>query len=119
MKHFDIFVAKNFNGYSAHTLYQLLNFPNAINWIYVSIFHVFSGKESAADRKIYNHVRNIAYGDLNFTQEEQLAKELIEEHEYCLSYGYKDPNFDYIKNHALDWYIKGFITLDQFKYVRG
>ena len=70
IKSFDHFVSRNFFGYSAHTLYQELcySYPAEVasQWIYVNIWHAFTGQDIPEDIDIARHVACIIIGDPNF-----------------------------------------------------
>ena len=99
IKKFDTFVSRNFFGYSAHTLYQELchSYPVEVSsqWVYVNIWHTFINQDTPEDIDIARHVACIIIGDPNF-EIRALAV---------------------LTDDALDLYIKGVISLHEFKLI--
>ena len=109
IKKFDTFVSRNFFGYSAHTLYQELchSYPVEVSsqWVYVNIWHTFINQDTPEDIDIARHVACIIIGDPNFEIRALDARDYID---YCLAT---------LANDALDLYLKGVISLHEFKLI--
>lgn len=117
IKSFDHFVSRNFFGYSAHTLYQELcySYPAEVasQWIYVNIWHAFTGQDIPEDIDIARHVACIIIGDPNFEIRALDARDYID---YCMA-THEYERLAVLANDALDLYLKGVISLHEFKLI--
>ena len=121
MKEFNLYIERYFDGYTAHTLYQDLTskgYPAEIasNWIYAKLYRVFAGRGTQVEREIVQLIRNIVFNDVSFSDKENLFISELQETKYCIRFGYK-YNASYLKNNALDFYIKGSISLTDFQFI--
>ena len=116
-KAFDNFVSRNFFGYSAHTLYQELcySYPAEISsqWVYVNIWHVFIDQSTPEDIDIARHVACVIIGDPNFEIRALADRDWID---YCMI-THKYERLAVLANDALDLYLKGVISLHEFKLI--
>lgn len=119
MKEFDLYIERYFNGYSAHTLYQelTLGLPAeiALNWM-DALYKVFIGEGTQVEREIVQLIRSIVFNDISFSDKENLFMSELQEAKYCTHFGYK-YNASYLKNNALDFYIRGSISLIDFQFI--
>lgn len=117
IKSFDHFVSHNFFGYSAHTLYQELchSYPAEVasQWIYVNIWHAFTGQDIPEDIDIARRVACIIIGDPNFEIRALDARDYID---YCMA-THEYERLATLTNDALDLYLKGVINLHEFKLI--
>lgn len=117
IKSFDHFVSHNFFGYSAHTLYQELchSYPAevATQWIYVNIWHTFINQDTPEDIDIARRVTCIIIGDPNFEIRAFNACDYID---YCMA-THEYERLATLANDALDLYLKGVISLHEFKLI--
>lgn len=117
IKKFDTFVSRNFFGYSAHTLYQKLcySYPAEVasQWIYVNIWHAFTGQDTPEDIDIARHVACIIIGDPTFEIRALDARDYID---YCIA-THEYERLATLTNDALDLYLKGVISLHEFKLI--
>ena len=117
IKKFDTFVSCNFFGYSAHTLYQELchSYPTEIasQWVYVNIWHAFTGQDTPEDIDIARHVACIIIGDPNFEIRALDARDHIE---YCMA-TQEYERLAVLIDEALDLYIDRVISIDEFKLI--
>ena len=117
IKKFDTFVSRNFFGYSAHTLYQELcySYPAEISsqWVYVNIWNAFIDQSTPEDIDIARHVACIIIGDPNFEIRALDARDYIE---YCMA-TQEYERLAVLANDALDLYLKGVISLHEFKLI--
>lgn len=117
IKLFDHFISSNFFGYSAHTLYQELrhSYPAEVvsQWVYVNIWHTFINQDTPEDIDVARHVACIIIGDPNFEIRALDARDWIE---YCMAtHEYK--RLATLADDALDLYLKGVISLHEFKLI--
>ena len=116
-KAFDNFVSHNFFGYSAHTLYQELchSYPAGIasQWVYVNIWHAFIGQDTPEDIDIARHVACIIIGDPTFEIRALDARDWID---YCIA-THEYERLAILADQALDLYLKGVISLHEFKLI--
>lgn len=116
-KAFDNFVSRNFFGYSAHTLYQELcySYPAEISsqWVYVNIWHVFIDQSTPEDIDIARHVACVIIGDPNFEIRALADRDWID---YCMI-THEYERLAVLANDALDLYLKGVISLHEFKLI--
>ena len=103
IKAFNEFVSRNFFGYSAHTLY----------WVYVNIWHTFIDNDTPEDIDIARRVACIIIGDPNFEIRAPDARDYID---YCMA-THEYERLAVLANDALDLYIKGVISLHEFKLI--
>lgn len=117
IKKFDTFVSHNFFGYSAHTLYQELcySYPAEVasQWVYVNIWHTFINQDTPEDIDIAHHVACIIIGDLTFEIRALDARDYID---YCMA-THEYERLATLANDALDLYLKGVISLHEFKLI--
>ena len=117
IKSFDNFVSRNFFGYSAHTLYQELchSYPAEIatQWVYVNIWHSFIGQDTPENIDIARHVACIIISDPNFGFRALDARDWIE---YCMA-THEYERLALLADDALDLYLKGVISLHEFKLI--
>ena len=117
IKSFDHFVSHNFFGYSAHTLYQELchSYPAevATQWIYVNIWHAFIDQSTPEDIDIARRVACIIHHDLSLLDRALAARDWIE---YCMA-TQEYERLAVLADDALDLYIKGVISLHEFKLI--
>lgn len=117
IKKFDTFVSRNFFGYSAHTLYQELchSYPVEVSsqWVYVNIWHAFTGQDTPEDIDIARRVACIIIGDPNFEIRALDARDYID---YCMA-THEYERLATLANDALDLYLKGVISLHEFKLI--
>jgi hypothetical protein len=117
IKLFNQFVSRNFFGYSAHTLYQELCYSYlaevASQWIYVNIWHAFTGQDIPEDIDIARHVACIIIGDPNFEIRALDTRDYID---YCMA-THEYERLAVLANDALDLYLKGVISLHEFKLI--
>ena len=107
----------NFFGYSAHTLYQELchSYPAEVasQWVYVNIWHSFIDQSTPEDIDIARHVTCIIIGDPNFEIRALATRDWID---YCMAtHEYK--RLATLADDALDLYLKGVISLHEFKLI--
>lgn len=119
---FDDFISEYFNGYSARTLYKYLCVTSSVsckevfqNWVYVSLYKVFTDKATKHDEEIYDLVRRLVYGYTE--QDEELFLLELGELKYCQLYGYSYTNVAWLKEQALTWFLRHSITLSDFKLI--
>lgn len=116
-KAFDNFVSRNFFGYSSYTLYQELchSYPAEIatQWVYVNIWHAFIDQSTPEDIDIARHVACIIIGDPNFEIRALDARDYID---YCMA-THEYERLAVLTDDALDLYIKGVISLHEFKLI--
>lgn len=117
IKAFDNFISHNFFGYSAHTLYQELchSYPAEISsqWVYVNIWHTFINQDTHKDIDIACHVACIIIGDPTFEIRALDARNWIE---YCMA-THEYERLATLADDALDLYLKGVISLHEFKLI--
>lgn len=119
IKSFNNFVSRNFFGYSAHTLYQELchSYPAEVasQWVYVNIWHSFIGQDTPEDIDIARHVACIINEDPDL---ECLALALAARDwiNYCMI-THEYERLAVLANDALDLYLKGIISLHEFKLI--
>lgn len=117
IKAFDNFISHNFFGYSAHTLYQELchSYPAEISsqWVYVNIWHTFINQDTHKDIDIARHVVCIIIGDPTFEIRALDARNWIE---YCVA-THEYERLATLADDALDLYLKGVISLHEFKLI--
>ena len=117
IKSFNEFVSHNFFGYSAHTLDQELchSYPAEIasQWVYVNIWHGFTGHSTPEDIDIARHVACIIIGDPTFEIRALDARDYID---YCMA-THEYERLATLANNALDLYLKGVISLHEFKLI--
>ena len=117
IKKFDIFVSHNFFGYSAHTLYQELrhSYPAEVasQWVYVNIWHAFIDQSTPEDIDIARRVACIIHHDLSLLDRALAARDWIE---YCMD-TQEYERLAVLADDALDLYIKGVISLHEFKLI--
>lgn len=117
VKDFNNFIASNFYGYSAHTLFQELcrNYPSEIvtQWIYVNIWHGFTNQYTPEDVEVARRVACILKKDLNYSDRALAARDWIE---YCMMTQEYERLASLI-DEALDLYIDRVISLDEFKLI--
>ena len=116
-KAFDNFVSRNFFGYSAHTLYQELcySYPAEISsqWVYVNIWHVFIDQSTPEDIDIARHVSCVINKDPDLERLALAARDWID---YCMI-THEYERLAVLANDALDLYLKGVISLHEFKLI--
>ena len=116
-KAFDNFVSRNFFGYSTHTLYQELcySYPAEISsqWVYVNIWHVFIDQSTPEDIDIARHVACVINKDPDLERLALAARDWIE---YCMA-TQEYERLAVLANDALDLYLKGVISLHEFKLI--
>lgn len=116
-KAFDNFVSRNFFGYSSYTLYQELchSYPVEVSsqWVYVNIWHTFINQDTPEDIDIARRVACIIIGDPNF---EILALDARDYIDYCMA-THEYERLAVLENDALDLYLKGVISLHEFKLI--
>lgn len=116
-KAFDNFVSRNFFGYSAHTLYQELcySYPAEISsqWVYVNIWHVFIDQSTPEDIDVARHVTCVINKDPDL---ERLALAVRDWIDYCMI-THEYERLAVLANDALDLYLKGVISLHEFKLI--
>ena len=104
IKKFDTFVSRNFFGYSAHTLYQELchSYPAEVasQWVYVNIWHRFTGQDTPEDIDIARRVACIIHHDLSLLDRALAARDWIE---YCMAT--QELNYLPVYIIFLDWRI--------------
>ena len=117
IKKFDTFVSHNFFGYSAHTLYQELchSYPAEIasQWVYINIWHAFIDQSTPEDIDIARHVACIIIDDPNFEIRALATRDWID---YCMA-THEYERLTVLADDALDLYIKGVISLHEFKLI--
>ena len=117
IKKFNAFISCNFFGYSAHTLYQELchSYPAEIvsQWVYVNIWHRFTGQDTPEDIDIARRVACIIIGDPTFEIRALDARDYID---YCMA-THEYERLAVLADDALDLYIKGVISLHEFKLI--
>ena len=117
IKSFDTFVSHNFFGYSAHTLYQELcySYPAEISsqWVYVNIWNAFIDQSTPEDIDIARHVACIINKDPDLERLALAARDWIY---YCMI-THEYERLAVLANDALDLYIKGVISLHEFKFI--
>lgn len=118
IKAFDNFISHNFFGYSAHTLYQELcySYPAEVasQWVYVNIWHSFIGQDTPEDIDIARHVVCIIIDeDPDFERLALAARDWID---YCMI-THEYERLAVLANDALDLYLKGVISLHEFKLI--
>ena len=120
---FDAFIARNYDGLSAHTLFQTLSlsFPKEVaeQWVYVSVFHVFTNKYTPEELELSQFIAGVVFGDINFRKTAEHFRSELAELRYCINYGYKyhAQNLAYLKENALDMYLKNVIDIFEFKLI--
>ena len=117
IKAFNNFISRNFFGYSAHTLYQELcySYPAEISsqWVYVNIWHVFIDQSTPEDIDIARHVACVINKDPDL---ERLALAVRDWIDYCMI-THEYERLAVLANDALDLYLKGVISLHEFKLI--
>lgn len=117
IKLFDHFISSNFFGYSAHTLYQELrhSYPAEVvsQWVYVNIWHTFINQDTPEDIDVARHVACIIIGDPTF---EIRALDACDYIDYCMA-THEYERLATLANDALDLYLKGVISLHEFKLI--
>lgn len=117
IKAFNEFVSRNFFGYSAHTLYQELchSYPAEVasQWVYVNIWHRFTGQDTPEDIDIARRVACIIHHDLSLLDRAFDARDYID---YCMA-THEYERLAVLANDALDLYLKGVISLHEFKLI--
>ena len=117
IKSFDTFVSHNFFGYSAHTLYQELcySYPAEISsqWVYVNIWNAFIDQITPEDIDIARHVACIINKDPDLERLALAARDWID---YCMI-THEYERLAVLANDALDLYLKGVISLHEFKLI--
>lgn len=117
IKEFNNFISRNFFGYSAHTLYQELcySYPAevATQWVYVNIWHTFINNDTPEDIDVARHVACIIIGDPNFELRALDTRDWIE---YCMA-THEYERLALLADQALDLYLKGVISLHEFKLI--
>ena len=122
-KEFDKFIARNYNGLSAHTLFQTLceSYPVEIatEWVYVKIYHVFLNKYTPEELDLSQFLAGVIFGDLDFRNKAHNFRSELEEYRYCINYGYEysHENLRYLKEMALDMYLKNVIDIFEFRII--
>lgn len=116
IKAFNEFVSRNFFGYSAHTLYQELchSYPAEVasQWVYVNIWHTFIDNDTQkistllAEQHVLSLVIRTSIRALD-------ARDYIE---YCMA-THEYERLAVLTDDALDLYIKGVISLHEFKLI--
>lgn len=100
-----------------HTLYQELcySYPAEVasQWIYVNIWNAFTGQDIPEDIDIARHVACIIIGDPNFEIRALDARDYID---YCMA-THEYERLAVLANDALDLYLKGVISLHEFKLI--
>lgn len=120
---FDAFIARNYDGLSAHTLFQTLSlsFPKEVaeQWVYVNIFHVFTNKYTPEELELSQFIAGVVFGDIDFRKTAKHFRNELTELRYCINYGYNYPkqNLEYLKENALDMYLKNVIDIFEFKLI--
>lgn len=116
-KAFDNFVSRNFFGYSAHTLYQELcySYPAEISsqWVYVNIWHAFIDQSTPEDIDIARHVACVINKNPDLERLALAARDWID---YCMA-TQEYERLAVLANDALDLYLKGVISLHEFKLI--
>lgn len=117
IKKFNAFISCNFFGYSAHTLYQELchSYPAEVasQWVYVNIWHAFIGQDTPEDIDIARNIACIIIGDPNFEIRALDARDYID---YCMI-THEYERLAVLADDALDLYLKGVISLHEFKLI--
>lgn len=117
IKKFNAFISCNFFGYSAHTLYQELrhSYPAEVasQWVYVNIWHRFTGQDTPEDIDIARRVACIIHHDLSLLDRALAARDYIE---YCIA-THEYERLAVLIDEALDLYIDRVISLDEFKLI--
>lgn len=117
IKKFNAFISCNFFGYSAHTLYQELrhSYPAEVasQWVYVNIWHRFTGQDTPEDIDIARRVACIIHHDLSLLDRALAARDWIE---YCIT-TQEYECLAVLIDEALDLYIDRVISLDEFKLI--
>lgn len=122
MKKFDEYVAKNYAGLSAHTLFQTLclQVPKDIaeKWVYVDLWHIFIGETTPELIGITRIITKAIFGN-EFIEETDYFRIEFEEFKYCLECGYEyhSASLNYLKLHALDMFLSNVINIDEFKTI--
>ena len=117
IKSFNNFVSRNFFGYSAHTLYQELchSYPAEVSsqWVYVNIWHGFTGQDTPEDIDIARRVVCIIHHDPSLLDRALAARDWIE---YCMA-TQEYERLAVLIDEALNLYIDRVISLDEFKLI--
>ena len=117
IKAFNNFISRNFFGYSAHTLYQELcySYPAEISsqWVYVNIWNAFIYQSTSEDIDIARHVACIINKDPDLERLALAARDWID---YCMI-THEYERLAVLANDALDLYLKGVISLHEFKLI--
>lgn len=117
IKKFNQFVSRNFFGYSAHTLYQELchSYPAEVasQWVYVNIWHAFTNQSTPEDIDIARNVACIIIEDPDLERLALAARDWID---YCMI-THEYERLAVLANDALDLYLKGVISLHEFKLI--
>lgn len=122
-KLFNKFIARNYDGLSAHTLCQTLceSFPKELShkWVYESIFHVFINKYTPEELELSQYIAKIVFGDIEFRKTVKDFQAELTELRYCINYGYtySKQSLEYLKENALDMYLKNVIDLCEFTFI--
>jgi hypothetical protein len=121
IKQFNIFISRNYDGLSAHTLFQTLtfSFPKEIaaQWVYVNIFHVFTEKYTPQDLDIAHCVADVIFNNPNLSNDIHYFRRELKELKFCIEFGYAYANTSYLKENALDMYLKNAISLCEFELI--
>lgn len=120
---FNAFIARNYDGLSAHTLFQTLSlsFPKEIaeQWVYVSVFHVFTNNYTPEELELSQFIAGVVFGDINFHKTAKQFRNELAELRFCINYGYKysKQNLKHLKENALDMFLKNVIDIFEFKLI--
>ena len=121
---FDEFISYHFDKLSAHTLFQSLCdlFPDSFsdgisNAVYVVLYEVYTDHNvGEAHINTFNTLHSILL-DVDSELTEECIQRTISEEAFCLEFGYVAVNLEWLKNNALEWYIKHIISLETFKRI--
>lgn len=120
MMNFDEFVTRHFNGYSAHTLAQFLRqfYPSDVveTWI-DKIYLCYVGKLPEYEMSLFWHIQEEVYEKPNLAREIEYFVLNFQELEYSLANNIPCSPCVFLKEHALEMYLNGTITLHQFKLI--
>lgn len=118
---FNTFIQRNYDGFSAHTLYKFLanTCPKEVasHWVYINIFHVFTNKYTPQDLEISQMVAEIVFNDPNLSDDIHNFRNELIELKFCMEFGYIPNNLAYLKENALDMYLKNAISLNEFELI--
>lgn len=85
----------------------------ASQWVYVNIWHTFIDNDTPEDIDIARRVACIIIGDPNFEIRALEARDYID---YCMA-THEYERLAVLANDALDLYLKGVISLHEFKLI--